>query len=120
MSAYAGGVRNPELARMSGIDLTAQMHTELAEVLGIKGDPVVTRFRRWPLGLPQYTLGHAARQKLFAETPKRVEGLYLTGNYTNGVSVANCIKSALDIAGEVSANLSASVGETGYAQQAMR
>ncbi len=120
ISAYAGGVRNPELARMSGIDLTAQMHAELAEVLGIKGDPVVTRFRRWPLGLPQYTLGHAARQKLFAETPKRVEGLYLTGNYTNGVSVANCIKSALDIAGEVSANLSASVGETGYAQQAMR
>jgi len=60
------------------------------------------------------------RQQLFAETPQRVEGLYLTGNYTNGVSVANCIKSALDVAGDVAANLSVSVGDSGYAQQAMR
>lgn len=120
ISAYAGGVRNPELARLSGIDLMAQMHAELAGLLGIRGDPVVTRFRRWPLGLPQYTLGYGARKKLFFETPQRVEGLYLTGNYTNGVSVANCIKSALDIAGEVAANLSVSVGARDRAQRAMR
>jgi len=98
ISAYAGGARNPALIKLSETDLTAQMHAELAEVLGIKGNPVITRLRRWQLGLPQYTLGHIARQKVFAETSQRVEGLFVTGNYTNGVSVANCLKSAQETA----------------------
>lgn len=107
ISAYAGGVRNPELSAMPSADLTAQMHHELAEMLGIKGPPVLTKIRRWPLGLPQYNLGHTARQKLFSQTPERVEGLFLTGNYTGGVSVANCLKSARLTAETVAAQLCA-------------
>lgn len=105
ISAYAGGVRNPELTTMSNADLTAQMHNELAEMLGIKGAPVVAKLRRWSLGLPQYTLGHAARQHLFLQTPERVDGLFVTGNYTGGVSVANCLKSAKLTAQTVAAQL---------------
>lgn len=96
--AYAGGVRNPELAALPEAELSTQMHNELSEMLGIKGDPVITKTRRWALGLPQYTIGHTARQKVFMETPDRVEGLFLTGNYTQGVSVANCLKSAVQTA----------------------
>jgi len=105
ISAYAGGVRNPELAAMPEAELSAQMHKELAEMLGIKGAPVVTKMRRWALGLPQYTIGHTARQLTFEQTPKRVEGLFVTGNYTQGVSVANCLKSAADTAANVAASL---------------
>jgi len=105
ISAYAGGVRNPELAIMSEADLTAQMHQELAEMLGIKGKPIITRTRRWALGLPQYTIGHTARQSVFAQTPERIDGLFVTGNYTHGVSVANCLKSAAATAAEVAATL---------------
>ena len=86
---------------MPEADLTAQMHTELAEMLGIKGAPVVTKTRRWALGLPQYTIGHTARQAVFKQTPERVEGLFVTGNYTQGVSVANCLKSAAGTAAHV-------------------
>jgi len=98
-------VRNPELAKVPEAELSAMMHKELAEMLGIKGAPVVSRMRRWALGLPQYTIGHRARQTTFAQTSNRVEGLYLTGNYTNGVSVANCLKSAHDTAGNVAKSL---------------
>ncbi len=108
ISAYAGGVRNPELAAMPESGLIAQMHKELAEMLGIKGAPVVTKLRRWALGLPQYTIGHTARQTVFMQTPKRVEGLFVTGNYTQGVSVANCLKSAaataVNVAGFLATN----------------
>ena len=106
ISAYAGGVRNPDLVSLSETDLVAEMHGELAETLGISGAPVVTRLRRWPLGLPQYTLGHSVRQKVIAETPDRVDGLFLTGNYTKGVSVANCMKSAQDTAERIALYLS--------------
>lgn len=98
ISAYAGGARNPELSNMPTADLTANMHQELAEMLGIKGAPVVSKTRRWALGLPQYTLGHCARQTVFAQTADRVEGLFVTGNFTGGVSVANCMKSAMSTA----------------------
>ena len=106
ISAYAGGARNPELTAMPEADLVEQMHQELAETLGIKGAPVVSRLRRWALGLPQYTIGHTARQKVFSQTPQRVEGLFLTGNYTGGVSVANCLKSALRTSESVAKNVS--------------
>lgn len=101
ISTYAGGVRNPELVNIPTAELTMQMHHELAEMLGIKGAPVVSRSRRWALGLPQYTLGHDARKIAFGQTEKRVEGLFITGNFTGGVSVANCIKSAVTTAKSV-------------------
>lgn len=107
ISAYAGGVRNPELANVSTADLTLQMHHELAEMLGIKGAPVFSRTRRWALGLPQYTLGHGARQTIFRQTADRVEGLFITGNFTGGVSVANCMKSAMSTAKSVADMLTA-------------
>lgn len=101
ISAYAGGVRNPELAAMPEAELAAQMHQELAEMLDIKGGPAVVKTRRWALGLPQYTIGHTARRTVFSQTSERVEGLFVTGNYTGGVSVANCLKSALETASSV-------------------
>lgn len=105
ISAYAGGARNPDLSAVSKPDLSMQMHQELAELLGIKGAPVVTKMRRWALGLPQYTLGHTTRQKVFSQTSERVEGLFVTGNYTGGVSVSNCLKSAALISESVAQKL---------------
>ena len=105
ISAYAGGLRNPELAALPDRDLIRLLHAELAEVLGIKGEPVICRTRRWALGLPQYNIGHVALQKQFLQTPERVEGLYLTGNYTQGVSVSSCLKSAAGTAQNIAEKL---------------
>ncbi|MHA1128671.1 MAG: protoporphyrinogen oxidase [Alphaproteobacteria bacterium] len=108
ISAYAGGARNPELTKVSDADLLAITHKELAKILEIKGDPVITRTRRWPLGLPQYTLGHRARREVIETVNERVSGLFLTGNYLRGVSVANCMDIATQIAATVDQCLSAS------------
>lgn len=101
ISAYAGGVRNPELARMPESELVAQVHRELAELLDIKGEPVLHRTRRWALGLPQYTLGHPARVAKLNATSEVNSGLFVTGNYLDGVSVANCLSTAVQTAGQV-------------------
>lgn len=101
ISAYAGGVRNPELAQLPDAELTALVHGELADLLGIKGAPAVSRTRRWALGLPQYTLGHQRRVSVLLDIPSRVEGLYVTGNYLHGVSLANCMTSARSVAQQV-------------------
>ncbi len=120
ISAYAGGMRNPDLHKLSDVDLTAQVQQEVSQTLGITGAPVVTRLRRWPLGLPQYSLGHIQRRAVLAATPVRVEGLFLAGNYLDGVSMANC----LDCAGRVGAEAAAflantpSIGQSGIQRTA--
>jgi protoporphyrinogen/coproporphyrinogen III oxidase len=105
ISAYAGGARNPDLAKISEAELVAQVHTELADLLNIKGDPVLHKTRRWALGLPQYALGHPARVEVLETTCERVPGLFVTGNYLQGVSVANCLNSAVQTAERVGTTL---------------
>jgi oxygen-dependent protoporphyrinogen oxidase len=101
ISAYAGGARNPELAGWDEARLVAETHHELSDLLGIKGPPVVQRTRRWTLGLPQYELGHPGRVVHLRGTSQRVPGLYVTGNFLSGVSVANCLSNAAETAAQV-------------------
>lgn len=105
ISVYAGGVRNPELARISDADLVGQVSGELALMLGISGAPVVVRTRRWALGLPQYTLGHGGRRATLETTHERHEGLFVAGNFLQGVSMSNCIESAQNTAQKVAEHL---------------
>lgn len=94
ISAYVGGARNPDAARLPGRELAALVHVELAETLGVHGSPVVTRTRSWPRGLPHYTLGHADRRSVIETAASRVPGLYVTGNFLSGVSVPGCLEQA--------------------------
>jgi protoporphyrinogen/coproporphyrinogen III oxidase len=94
ISCYVGGTRNPDVAHMDEADVVNIVQKELADLLGISGPPVHLRTRLWPRGLPQYTLGHGARKKIVGSTPDRVSGLYLAGNYLNGVSVTSCLEQA--------------------------
>ncbi len=110
ISAYAGGARNPELARVPEAEIVAQVHAELSELLNIKGDPVLHKTRRWALGLPQYTLGHTARVTNIETTYERLPGLFVTGNYLQGVSVANCLSAAVETAKRVDHSLAGLAG----------
>jgi protoporphyrinogen oxidase len=71
------------------------------------------RTRLWSRGLPQYSLGHGARKEVLDTTPDRVPGLYLVGNYLNGVSVTSCLEHAGKTAAAVAAYQGAQDG-VGY------
>lgn len=101
IAAYVGGTRRPETAGLAEADLVGQVESELSELLGITGPAVVRRIRRWPLGLPQYCLGHRERLADIVDAHRYLPGLYLTGNYIGGVSVANCLKTARETASSV-------------------
>lgn len=101
ISCYTGGARNPELANIPEAELVNMVTRELSDLLGIKGKPVVVRTRRWAVGLPQYELGHKARKGVLFSANQRLPGMFLTGNYLEGVSVANCMDSARITAAQV-------------------
>jgi len=101
IAAYVGGVRNRDAALMKTDDLVGQVHGELSSLLQIKGAPVLTRARQWARSLPQYELGHGDKVKALNALSDRHPGVYLTGNYIGGVSIANCIGQARNTANNV-------------------
>jgi oxygen-dependent protoporphyrinogen oxidase len=101
VAAYVGGDRAPALAHLASSDLVDLASRELADLLGAKGAPAVTRVRHWARGLPQYRKGHGALVQALAGTRCRQPGLFITGNYLAGVSVASCVRHAGETACDV-------------------
>jgi oxygen-dependent protoporphyrinogen oxidase len=101
LSAYFGGARKPDLGRLPADDLLALARREFADLVGARGEPVLARLRHWPRGLPQYAAGHAERVQDLTALSHREPGLFLTGNYFRGPSVATC----LELAGETAVQL---------------
>lgn len=94
VSAYVGGSRAPEAARLPQDQLVAEVLRELRPHLGLSGAPAVAKVRVWDRGLPHYTLGHGARAAAIEAVRDRVPGLFVTGNYLSGVAVTGCLEQA--------------------------
>ena len=91
LAGYVGGTRTPENARLPERDLVNLVAEEFGDLLGAKGEPVVARVQHWAQGLPQYQVGHRGRVAQIRAASDRQPGLFVTGNYFSGPSVAACI-----------------------------
>ena len=71
---------------------------EMTPVLGLSGEPVLTRVYRWPGATPQMEVGHGQR---VAEIERRLlglPGLFLTGAGIRGTGVPDCVADAMTTA----------------------
>lgn len=91
LSAFAGGRTDPEVAGWDDQRLLDLVLGDLRRALGLRGDPVVARLRRWPRAIPQYEVGHGRFVELAQRIEQGLPGLELAGNFTGGVSVPDCI-----------------------------
>ena len=74
----------------SPADLVAAALADLRDLLGVRGEPYLTRVRKMPRATPIYAVGHrdlAARAHAAAEA---VGALVLAGNAWGGVGVPDC------------------------------
>jgi protoporphyrinogen/coproporphyrinogen III oxidase len=80
-------------------DVFAQtVEAENARILGITGAPIERTVWRYPLGLPQYNVGHAQRVKEIREAENGLPGLCLAGNYLTGRSIGDCAETGFQAA----------------------
>ncbi len=77
-------------------ELIDTVRTDFTDLLGVRAAPVVSRIQRWPRGLPQPTMGHAARVGRLRAVEREWPGLYLTGNYFSGPGIASCVHEAAE------------------------
>jgi len=110
LAAFAGGRTNPEILDLDDEALHATVLGDLDRALGVSGQPVFRELRRWPRAIPQYEVGHGR----FVELATRIEaghpGLYLSGNWTGGVSVPDCIQTATELAERIAGEPAGAAG----------
>jgi len=78
---------------------------ELKETFGIVATPVLVRFGRWPVAVPQYTLGHTGRVARIRKRLTSHRGLFVAGAAYAGVGIPDCIASGEAAADEVLVHL---------------
>jgi len=105
ITCFVGGARHPRMAREDTDTLVGRVLKDLTELLGVRGDPVFVKHVFWQRAIPQYTLGYQAVKDAADATEQANPGLYLAGNYRNGVSVGDCVASGQQVAERVAAYL---------------
>lgn len=90
---FLGGADRPDQLELADDALRRIAIDELAELLGARGEPELTRVVRWPASMPQYYVGHVQLVERIEGLAARYATLALAGNAYHGVGVPNCIHS---------------------------
>jgi oxygen-dependent protoporphyrinogen oxidase len=83
-----------QLAAASDEEVIARTRDDLRRWMNVETKPTRTIVTRWPLSMPQYTVGHAARIERLEMLLHSAPGLQLCGNAYSGVGIPDCIRNA--------------------------
>ena len=90
---FIGGACQEELVGLSDDKLYEIAERELAELLGVHGEPQVRELVRWNNAMPQYHLGHLDRVAKIEEAAANLPNFALAGNAYRGVGIPFCVRS---------------------------
>lgn len=91
---FMGGATMPDSARSSESEAVTLATGQLADLLGIRGEPVFTSATHWPLAIPQYNVGHGDFLAGLERVEQRWQGLHFCANYRGGPGLSDCLDSA--------------------------
>jgi protoporphyrinogen/coproporphyrinogen III oxidase len=89
---YLGRFGERDVTSDTDDELVAGGRGEIA-FLGVSARPVLTCVHRWPLGMPQYVVGHPDRLERIDSALAGHPGLALAGAAYRGVGIPDCIAS---------------------------
>ena len=102
LRAFVPQRRGP-LAMAPDDEILRVVTSHVAGVLGIGGQPVLTRVTRWTHAMPTYTVGHLDRVAAVESALADVPGWYPAGSALHGVGVPECIADGRRVAREAAA-----------------
>lgn len=105
ITAFIGGVRNPDLANADLPTITARVLDDLHLLVGARGEPTFRAFHLWPNAIPQYDLTYSRYKDIMDETERRNPGLALAGSFREGVAVGEVIAGAEQAAARLAGHL---------------
>jgi len=105
LRTFVGGALQPELYDLADEAIERLVRRELADMLGVRGEPDFMRVVRHPRSMPQYELGHVALVDAVEAELTRLPRLALAGNAYRGVGIPDCIQSGENAALRVMTDL---------------
>jgi oxygen-dependent protoporphyrinogen oxidase len=93
LTIFAGGMRQPENARLNTAALLQRIAPDLRDLVGASGEPAFVKHSFWPKAIPQYNLGHERFLDPMVRCEKDNPGLFIGGNVRDGISLPDCLKS---------------------------
>ncbi len=91
LTSFVGGMRRPELVTESPEALERIVRSELASLLGVRGEPVFRHEARWTDALPQAVAGHGERLAAAAAVEAAEPRVAFAGNWHDGLSVGDAM-----------------------------
>ncbi|MFO0975881.1 MAG: protoporphyrinogen oxidase [Planctomycetaceae bacterium] len=101
LRTFIGGAMQPELMNMDDDAMLAAVNQELADIFGMKSEPMFAEVVRYNHSMPQYHVGHLDRVAAIEETLRNFPGLYLAGSAYHGVGIPDSIASGWNAADQV-------------------
>jgi oxygen-dependent protoporphyrinogen oxidase len=92
LTSFLGGATKPEAFDWPDQRLWDVVCSELKQVLKSSVPPEPLAVFRHRRAIPQYTIGHRARTAALRNELKRCPGLFITGNFLDGVSLPSCME----------------------------
>jgi oxygen-dependent protoporphyrinogen oxidase len=93
LTVYLGGTRGPHIGTA---DFETQLNlaiTDLRQLLGVSGQPTFVHHAVFHHAIPQYDVGYGRFKALMDQIETNAPGLFLAGNYRDGISLADSIVS---------------------------
>ena len=105
LTNYIGGATDTSAVELEDHELLSHVLTGLEKATGVQAEPTFAKIQRLNQAIPQYNIGHQERLQMIMQNTSQQAGLFLTGNYFSGVSVADTIEHARSTADNVLAHL---------------
>ncbi len=93
LTVYIGGATDPSIVDMEEERILEIVKKDLGDILGLK-DMDFYHIKKWRKAIPQYNIGYGKYYELQEHIENNFKGMFLTGNYLHGVSMADCIKNS--------------------------
>ncbi len=102
VSVFMGGTKRPEIYEMSREEIEATVSADICEMMKLpEFKPDLLKIYFYKYAIPQYGLSSAQRFETIASIQKKYPGLILAGNIRDGIGMADRIKQARTIAGDL-------------------
>jgi protoporphyrinogen/coproporphyrinogen III oxidase len=92
LRAFVGGMLQQPLFERDDAAMIRSVRAELASLLGVRAEPLLTRVRRHADSMPQYEVGHQERVKRIEAALLRCPTLALAGSAYHGVGISDCVR----------------------------
>ncbi len=105
LSVFLGGIRREDIYHRSDDQIIETIRKELVDMFNLPDfNPDLLRINRYSKAIPQYGKESKTRFQTIQKVENRYPGLTIAGNLRDGIGMADRIKQAADIAGQIKQN----------------